>query len=193
MNDDLHAAASAPLPPRLGARDLAKVFVTTLVVATVVLVVAWLMFRDPEPWAPLGPYPTQTIVLDADNNDHVVNVDDGFVHIEATKCRNTASGVQVQGSLAWRRVAPPGYSSPTVQFQPSVQPPGCVVTVFANPIPDDVVDDVCAFGTSIWQISGIETPIGEVKDDGVVVARSDGVPIGWETEPFQLTCTGGAP
>lgn len=148
-----------------------------------------------EPWVPLGPYPIQHVL----DGDATIDVNNGGVKIEGTKCREGTEGVQVHGSLRWKRVAPAGFTSDAIYFSPSVQPNGCTTSEFVNRTPQEVKDDVCRSGPSLWHISGDESPIGDVVrlpvlgDSGRVVTAGlveprDGLAIGWETETFTLTC-----
>lgn len=186
------AAINEPLPPPVTTADLVRTALVTFVAAIVIaFLFAWWITKRNEVWAPLGPFPMQTVShteTDGVDSDPVFDIAEGSVHVTAQKCRE--GPVQVYGEAAWRRVSPGGYASPPTQFPPTVQPDGCVTQQFENPIPEAVIADVCANGTSIWHIAGIERPVGDVTGDGTVVPRS-GAELGWETEPFTLTCQGG--
>lgn len=174
-------------PAAATGRDIVKLGLTVAVaVLAIATILSW-WFRTPEPWAPLGPFPQQTVSHPNGDTDPIFDTTEAHIHVTAVKCRGDQP-VQVTGTLAWRRISPAGYSTPPVEFPPSVQPAGCVTTTFANPIPTPVTADVCTNGTSVWQIAGTETPVGQIDETGTVTART-GVPLGWETEPFTLTCT----
>lgn len=117
-----------------------------------------------EDWEPLGPFPVQSVTEFGD----VIDVSNTVVTVEGTKCRNSDSGfgIQVQGSIGWRRLEPPGFFTTPVVFNPVVVPEGCTTDVFSNPIPVEVIDNVCQFGDSLWHIAGTETPTGEVNGRG---------------------------
>lgn len=168
--------------------DLVKVGLTvTVAVLSVALLLVWWMGRD-DLWRPLGPFPQQTVQHpDGEVGDPIFDVSEGHIQVVGTKCRGDQP-VQVVGTLAWRRVSPAGFSTEPIRFPPSVQPADCITTTFQNEIPRMVVVDVCRDGSSVWQIGGDETPVGEVVD-GEVRARP-GASLGWETEPFTLTCEG---
>lgn len=191
MSPDRHIreAIEKPLPPSVTMKDLVRSALLTFAASILLaFLFAWWLAERAEVWSPLGPFPTQTVThADSQLDDPVFDIAEGSVRVTAQKCRSEP--VQVYGEAAWRRVSPGGYASPPTQFPPSVQPEGCITQQFSNPIPAAVVADVCQNGTSIWQIGGIERPVGYVDGNGTVVARS-GVELGWETEPFTLTCQG---
>jgi len=160
----------------------ATVLAVVVGVAIAVAIAFTALDSSDEAWEPLGPFPVQTV----QDSDLVVDVSAGQIKIEATKCREGTDGIQVEGDLAWRRVSPPGFTSELVLFAPSVQSNGCTVETFENSIPNVVHVDVCATGPSDWQVTGTETPIGDLVGD--TVRAREGLSLGWETEVFTLTC-----
>lgn len=172
-----------PLSARLFLRT---VFIAMGAAAAGILAIAVILVavRDEGEWSPLGPFPIQTVVDD----DKVIDVSEGVVEVEGQKCRTGTDGVQVSGSLSWRLIRPPGYVSVLPPFPAVVHVNGCQTFTFANAIPPDVVEHVCRIGPAEWHIVGAETPIGDLVGD-FVTPRS-GLRLGWETEPFTLTCDG---
>ena len=158
-----------------------SVVVALVGVTAIAVVAAW---RATATWVPLGPYPVQDILDD----DLTISVWDFGVEVEGTKCRfGDGYGVQVTGSLSWRRVDPPGLVAGRLEFDAATHSEGCITSKFVNPIPQDVLEDVCGNGPSVWAITGRETPTGVVLEDNTVRARK-GLTLGWETEAFTLTC-----
>lgn len=177
------------LPKLPSGVDLVRVGLTSAVaVLAVAVVVLWFTRGDTTPFFdPLGEYPTQTV----NDDDGLIDVVDGFISVTGTKCRGD-SPLRVEGQLAWRREAPAGFVSALFVFPAADVPAGCVTSTFANDIPPDVAESVCEVGTSVWRITGSETPLGRIVG-GAFVAVPNGVTHGWATEPFTLTCPGGIP
>ena len=164
------------------ARLVGRLLAALLAVSLATLAVGLANARG-EAWAPLGPFPAQSITT-----DQPIDVYSGAVGVDGTKCYNES--VQVTGSLAWRSVDEPGQLLGHVEFPSAEKLAGCVGLSFANPIPDDVAEVVCSNGPTRWAIVGNEKPIGQIRDDGTIIPRS-GLALGWQTETFELSC--GAP
>lgn len=166
-----------------------KISVTLSVVALVIVVlIAWRVWRD-DTWAPLGPYPEQTVdaptfpTEEMTGNGAVVLVPsvpiDQPIIVNGTKCAD--EDVVVEGVVTWRSVSPPGFSVETGRGIDD-RPAGCGESTFENPIPDPVVDWAEAQFTAgrdhvLVQIGGCETP---VRDSG------EGETLCWHTETFGL-------
>lgn len=134
---------------------------------------------DPAPWNPLGDYPIQVVgpLVPRVGGVATITVNDR-VPIIGTKCNNADHKVDVRGMYEWKRVDPLGVAVPGAASG-GVRLPGCTTFSFLNPIPDAIVADVLARGPSIWQITGIETPLD--KDGG------EGVPRTYQSENFRIT------
>lgn len=189
MSDDVtdtfraYAASETEDRPLTASLFLRTVFVAIGATALAILAIAIIVIqaREPDPWAPLGPFPLQTV------EKEVIDVSEGFVTVVGEKCRFGTDGVQTTGTVSWRLVVPPGYVSPLPAFPAVVHLNGCTTTAFSNPIPDDVVDYVCTHqDASPWHIVGLETPVGDLVGD--LVFPRQGLQLGWETEKFTLTC-----
>lgn len=170
-----------PLRRRRLERSLAAIAV--LCVVTIGALIAVALTGNEEPWSPFGPFPTQDVL----DRDLIIDVSVGAIRIEGTKCREGTAGVQRTGSWNWRQVRPPGFASTLNTSAAVIAPNGCETNTFNNAIPPEVVAEVCRNGSSEWHVVGSETPIGDVLEDGTIVAR-EGLTLGWESEIFTLTC-----
>lgn len=133
-----------------------------------------------DPWAPLGPYPTQHITGTDRNSDDVpiVSLSAGTVNVTGRKC--ATEGVDtIAGWVAWQSLDPRGTSIRTGEGTRPGEP-GCVQFSYVNEIPGQVAEimgrqlDTGEHPT--WRIVGVETPSS--------AERGEGVPLGWATEPF---------
>lgn len=153
-------------------------------VGLVLLAVAWGVssLRPPnDVFAPLGPYAEQKVTSDRSFEGMPAFVPNEQINVEGTKCSSAA--IQVFGIVNWIRVEPPGQTLTTSQGSRFAEV-GCVTSQYANDIPPsvaEVVQDEAARGinTTVWRISGIETPIdSETGRNGETAT--------WLTEPFVL-------
>lgn len=144
----------------------------------------------------LGPYSMQTVQL----HDEAVQVGSkgdptaftvypvlrasennwNDVPVDAEKCSSEA--VTVHGNSEWISMQPPGSVFP-VSDGVAPRAAGCQKTSYKNPVPESVksrVKELYKQGTdtSIWRITGTETP--ELSDG------SSGASVSWATEPFAI-------
>lgn len=55
----------------------------------------------PDPWSPLGPYPTQQVLEPRDNTDTpFVSLSDPVVHVAGEKCVE-GDGFTISGTVSW--------------------------------------------------------------------------------------------
>lgn len=147
-------------------------------------------------WAPLGPYPTQTIGLPreqvlagATGADRataeypVLRVRGGQwpeLPVTSEKCAHET--VTVTGAVTWRSVEPPGSSYTPNAPGTATRTEGCTRFSYRNVVPDGVRDRVRTLageGTTVtlWSVNGVETP----TRDG-----QTGVVQPWTTETFAI-------
>ncbi len=128
-------------------------------------------------WAPLGPYPTQTIGLprekvptSATGSDTataeypVLRVRSGQwpeLPVQSEKCAHET--VTVTGTVSWRSVEPPGASYTPNGPGTAIRTEGCTRFAYRNVVPDGVRDRVRTLageGTvvTLWSVNGAETP-----------------------------------
>lgn len=171
--------------------------VAALVVSVFSLVLTISIGVRGSPWNPLGEYPTQQVknrsvtpstypagssinLSTAANGPNLyVNQD---VEVEGTKCNASSEVVEIVGTTQWVAIEPPGSIFVTGSGS-SHRDPGCTTRNYKNPVPTVVKDRVNqlheqGIDESIWQITGVETP---VRDDG-----DDGVKRVWQTDNFTL-------
>lgn len=120
-------------------------------------------------WAPLGPYPDQT----------VDDVRYKTVRVTGTKCFDPLKlprVVRVRGSVTLISQDGDGVFLPLFNGERRVSPvePPCVTRTFLNDLP---VDEMARHpNVSEWRLVGTEVPID--------AAGNEGVPTVWRTQPF---------
>lgn len=157
--------------------------VAVLAIALLALagVILFSTLTRPDPFAPLGPYPTQTVDEERDNITHTpfVSLDHPVVHVEGRKCVE-GDGYTIRGTVSWQSVDPRGNSVVTGQGTRDAVD-GCTEFRFRNDIPPQVLAIMRAQVRDglrpLWRITGVEVPI---NGDG------EGVPLTWTTEPFRV-------
>ena len=126
--------------------------VLLVVIAAVALLDPLSRNNDKGTYAPLYGYDVQRV-----GGDKVFTTGE-TVPVSAQKCAEGNAPVTVIGSLAWRRVSPPGEA---VQLGTGVveRGPGCEQFQFANRVPERVAKITRDLGVPVqWQITGTETP-----------------------------------
>lgn len=178
------------------------------VVLTIAMVVAALaigatavtLYQQATKWDPLGVYEVQTVLdrLPGESAPAVL-LSSGFVHVTGQKCNNSEDPIIVTGTKSWLLIEPPGSLIPDAPALPSKsnQPvstpkrlPGCTNKDYDNPIPAGVRERVIQLAregrySSVWAITGIETPEADNGDKGV--QRS------WATTNFTIIYDGPRP
>lgn len=144
---------------------------------TLLAVVVWDQIQ-PDSYNPLGAYPTQQVnEAEVNGIPTVVASPGATVSVTGTKCNDSDQSVKARGHFEFRRAKPPGFVVP-VGSSTVERPPGCQTFTFANEVPAAVIAEINAHGASLWQITGVETPI---SDDG-----QRGTPRYWNTVSFRL-------
>lgn len=159
-----------------------------LTVGVAVTIAVYSVLRPPA-WAPLGPYPTQTVVSqgprvnpDGDANIQIPQVHLGSeIEVNGTKC--STEDVAVQGTTGWRSAEPPGFSYAEPPGSPGYRLKGCSAKLtFLNTIPPAVDAwarrQLAAGHQPQVYIGGCETPTRPNGDVGATLC--------WRTEPFLL-------
>lgn len=141
----------------------------------------------PAPWDPLGEFPIQRVESTVTGVKGPAAYTNSTVNVVGVKCNNMDSSVTVSSHNSWFSVDPPGTA---VEAGSGVTKrlPGCTTLNFQNAIPTEVKarTDALAFSgrcTSVWAITGEETPI---KD----ATGAHGVPRVWTTVNFTLVTPG---
>lgn len=151
------------------------------------LAVALLIYAvyEPPPYAPLGPYPEQTVTaqftVTVDGVEYPAFAEGEAIPVSGEKCADEAT--EIIGSVQWQTREPAGTFIPAGTGTRTGKA-GCTTFNFVNEMPQEVIDanrDIRAegFETPIWVVSGIETPIN--PDDG-----ENGESQTWNTEPFVI-------
>lgn len=180
-----------------GSRQVVAAFLVFLCASVALAVALVLESVDPEPWAPLGPYPTQQIV-----SASPVDLTDGSVDVIGTKCAE--DDTPVRGVVRWQSVTPGGATVDAAEGSTVAAPTDaafierfaelggtittdpitgrrCLTRLFSNEIPAEVVKlsrEWLAEGRRVaWVITGTESPADGARE---------GVPVVWATEPFEV-------
>lgn len=172
-----------PRWPTLGEAAAAAVALTVGVVVTMAV---YSVLR-PHTWAPLGPYPTQTVIsqgprVNGNGNIQIPQVHLGSeVEVNGTKC--AAESVAVQGTTGWRSVEPAGFFYSAPPGPPGYRIKGCSAKLtFLNSIPPEVDawarHKLAAGHHPQVYIGGCETPTRPNGEEGATLC--------WRTEPFLL-------
>ncbi len=173
-------------------------YVTILLAVILLTLFGYHEWQEFTKWDPLGDYPIQTVssetkVLDtsqsisgAVNTSPSFTVDD-FVYITGIKCVVGDRPVNVRGELSWVSDHPPGIVTGTVRGG-GQREPGCTERTFANPIPEDVKDEVQRLAekgitTTTWHLTGTEIPYRENGETGV--------PRTWVSTSFEIRADNG--
>lgn len=154
----------------------------TAIVVTVGILLGGVVGRalQPEPWSPLGDYPTQSIEVRQSPGEipRFELGEDATIPVKGTKCNDTNTPVTVVGTLSWVSIDPRG-SVFLIAEGTGERLPGCTTTRFENQIPPEVIARQRELGLAemVWAIQGTETPVRD-GEEGVVVP--------WTTENFVL-------
>lgn len=175
--DDVNKLIAAAVTNGTSRRAVLVLVAVNLVAVVVLAVVVWARVTE-DTFDPLGSYPLQDVLNEGDPPVIALNE---FVIVEGTKCNDTEHPVPIEGEMSWRNLDPRG-STFVTGVTPGTRLPGCVTTVFQNPIPAEVKDRTLRLIEGgfdpVWELGGIETPI---RDDGF-----KGTSRRWMTEPFRL-------
>ena len=156
---------------------VAVLSVCLLAVAVAIFYSAW---SRPRPFAPLGPFPEQTVDEPRDISGFpVVSLSHPIVRVTGEKCES-GTGYQVTGTVIWQSMRPRGTSIRTGDGTRDAKG-GCTEFSYRNDIPPDVKATMrrqLADGLHpLWRITGTETPVND---------QGPGVPLTWTTEPFLI-------
>lgn len=138
--------------------------------------------QDPAVFAPLGPYPEQSVLLPVERGNPTLHLDNDPLAVPVTgrKCV-TGSGYTISGVQSWQSVDPPGTIIRTgTGARDAVD--GCTTVEFVNLVPRSVESAMrtqlrAGLHRPLWRLVGIETP----ERDGV-----EGTSVTWATEPFAV-------
>lgn len=160
---------------------LAVLVILAVGLLAIAAVVVWAELREDPDYDPLHYTNPQTVTsrvntLGGTPATHL----DGTVEVTGEKCADEEVSVIV--SISWKPVEPRASSVVTNPRSGSIREEGCVVSRFENAIPPTVVEAVQAQHDNghlepLWEIQGIETPIGP---------NGEGTPEVWVTEPFVI-------
>lgn len=148
------------------------------IVALIILIGALLEHAD---YAPLGDYPVQRVESKLPGyNTPAVKLSSGEVVVTGTKCAEEQT--KIEGRTTWTEVVPGGAVFPMPRGT-AVRSAGCTTQTFHNPLPAEVVERVkfsAAKGRTetVWQLSGVETPIAPEGGKGVRAA--------WQSQNFTI-------
>ena len=147
------------------------------------LAVALLIYAiyEPDPYAPLGPYPEQTVHAQFEVDGYPAFVEGDAIPVTGEKCVDEP--VSIIAEVQWQTFEPAG-TYVSVGVGRREYEGGCVDLNFVNEMPDEVIEanrEIRSegFEAPVWVITGIETPIN--PDGG-----ESGEPQTWTTEPFVI-------
>jgi hypothetical protein len=149
------------------------------VIALVISVIA--LVQTTSEYDPLGEYPVQRVDSKIFGySSPSVYLSTGEVIITGTKCAETET--KIEGRTTWTEIVPGGAVIPMPKGT-AVRTAGCTTRTFHNRFPDEVVDRVKFSALrgrkqTVWQISGVETPIAPGGRRGVRVA--------WQSQNFTI-------
>lgn len=148
-----------------------------------VLAVALLVYAiyEPDPYAPLGPYPEQTVHAEFEVNGFPAFVEGDAIPVTGEKCAD--GPVDIIGDVQWQSFEPAGTFIPIGTGRRTLDD-GCQQLEFANEMPDAVIEAnrqirSQGYDAPVWVITGIETPINQENGER-------GEPLTWSTEPFAI-------
>lgn len=183
-----------PLSGWVRVRNWAAYLVTTFLVV-IGAVYAGHEIVDALRWDPLGEYPQQVVSspnqepievpADADADDPGIPTLywDQKIEVLGRKCvKESEDQVTVEGTLAWVSDRPPGVIVP-LEPGGGGRGPACVDYPFANEIEEPVLAKMREMkaegaGSSVWHITGIETPVRSNGETGVTRT--------WRTATFRV-------
>ena len=146
--------------------------------AVVLLVVA---IRSGAGFAPLGPYPDQTVNAQFEVGGLPAFTEGDVVPVTGEKCADAV--VEVIGSVQWQTIDPAGtFIEAGEGTRTTIL--GCETKTFANSMPPGVVEanrEIRSSGVDAptWVVTGVETPIN--PENGENGERQT-----WTTEPFVI-------
>ena len=138
-----------------------------------------------EGYNPLGVYPIQTVEVGAEVTEGQPTLVAGQqINVFATKCNvsDPPTDVRVRIEWSWTTVDPTGYTSPPYHTTATLVP-GCTAESYSRRMPEEVTKHVESLdeegvSSSIWVVSGTETPIDKNGNDGE--------PRDWITQNFVI-------
>lgn len=180
MNDTRTEAHTIGATARHTVIGLAGVALALLCLAAAIVFYA--ISNRHEVFAPLGPYPEQSVLLPVERGHPTLHLDNDPLAVPVTgrKCV-TGSGYTISGVQSWQSVDPPGTIIRTgTGVREAVD--GCTTIEFVNLVPRSVESAMrsqlrAGLHRPLWRIVGLETP----ERDGV-----EGTSVTWATEPFAV-------
>jgi len=153
----------------------------SVALVSVAVVIVWAELREHPSFSPLHYTNPQTVTsrVDSLQGPPAARLGD-TVDVTGTKCSDV--DIEVEATTSWKPVEPRGAAIVTAADHAATRAEGCYTSRYQNDIPAEVARAVRAQHARgdlrpLWQIQGIETPLGP---DGPGVAEV------WTTEPFAI-------